>query len=80
MVLPLLLLHLAATVPAAGPCFLMREVTVIDGTGAPGRTASVRVCAAAGILGVWVNGVQVYDGGKATGAFPGRVLRRQEGR
>jgi N-acyl-D-amino-acid deacylase len=32
--------------------------------------------AAAGILGVWVNGVQVYDGEKATGAFPGRVLRR----
>ncbi|HEY7213963.1 MAG TPA: D-aminoacylase [Thermoanaerobaculia bacterium] len=32
--------------------------------------------AAAGILGVWVNGVEVYDGEKATGAFPGRVLRR----
>jgi len=32
--------------------------------------------AAAGILGVWVNGVQVYDQGKATGALPGRVLRR----
>jgi N-acyl-D-amino-acid deacylase len=32
--------------------------------------------ASAGILGVWVNGIQVYDGGKATGAFPGRVLRR----
>lgn len=31
---------------------------------------------AAGILGVWVNGVQVYDHGKATGALPGRVLRR----
>lgn len=34
--------------------------------------------ASAGILGVWVNGVQVYDGEKATGAFPGRVLRRSQ--
>jgi N-acyl-D-amino-acid deacylase len=32
--------------------------------------------AAAGIVGVWVNGVQVLDRGKATGALPGRVLRR----
>ncbi len=30
----------------------------------------------AGILGVWVNGVRVLDQGKATGALPGRVLRR----
>ena len=30
----------------------------------------------AGIAGVWVNGVQVYGDGKATGALPGRVLRR----
>ncbi len=31
---------------------------------------------AAGIAGVWVNGVQVLDQGKATGALPGHVLRR----
>ncbi|HEV8583030.1 MAG TPA: D-aminoacylase [Thermoanaerobaculia bacterium] len=31
---------------------------------------------AAGIAGVWVNGVRVLDQGKATGALPGRVLRR----
>ncbi|HEX7185590.1 MAG TPA: D-aminoacylase, partial [Thermoanaerobaculia bacterium] len=30
----------------------------------------------AGIVGVWVNGAQVYSQGKATGALPGRVLRR----
>jgi len=32
--------------------------------------------ASAGIAGVWVNGVQVLDHGKGTGALPGRVLRR----
>ncbi|MGH8249263.1 MAG: serine hydrolase [Steroidobacteraceae bacterium] len=30
-----------------------------------------------GIRKVWVNGVVVFDGGKATGAFPGQGLRRQ---
>jgi N-acyl-D-amino-acid deacylase len=29
-----------------------------------------------GILGVWVNGVRVYDGNTATGALPGQVIRR----
>ncbi len=29
-----------------------------------------------GIVGVWVNGERVLEGGKATGARPGRVLRR----
>ena len=29
-----------------------------------------------GIRKVWVNGVLVYTGGRATGAHPGRVLRR----
>jgi len=29
-----------------------------------------------GIRRVWVNGVVVFDGAKATGAFPGRVVRR----
>ena len=31
---------------------------------------------AAGIERVWVNGSLVYENGKATGAHPGRVLRR----
>jgi len=31
---------------------------------------------AEGILRVWVNGEEVYSGGTATGALPGRVLRR----
>jgi len=30
----------------------------------------------AGIRGVWVNGEQVWDGARATGLHPGRVLRR----
>jgi N-acyl-D-amino-acid deacylase len=30
-----------------------------------------------GIRTVWVNGEVVYDGGAATGRFPGRVLRRE---
>ena len=30
----------------------------------------------AGILGVWVNGQRVVDGGAVTGARPGRVIRR----
>ena len=30
-----------------------------------------------GIARVWVNGTLVYHDGKATGAFPGRVLRRE---
>ena len=30
-----------------------------------------------GITTVWVNGVAVYDKGKATGDYPGQVLRRQ---
>ncbi|MFY7963083.1 MAG: N-acyl-D-amino-acid deacylase family protein [Elsteraceae bacterium] len=34
--------------------------------------------AAAGILQVWVNGQSVWREGKATGARPGRALRRQE--
>jgi len=29
-----------------------------------------------GIQGTWVNGVQVYSAGQATGARPGKVLRR----
>jgi N-acyl-D-amino-acid deacylase len=29
-----------------------------------------------GIARVWVNGQLVFDAGKATGARPGRVLRR----
>jgi len=32
---------------------------------------------AEGIERVWVNGVQVYGGGRTTGSFPGKVLRRQ---
>jgi len=31
----------------------------------------------AGIARTWVNGVEVFRGGRATGARPGRVLRRQ---
>lgn len=31
----------------------------------------------AGVVTVWVNGVAVYDRGTATGARPGRVLRRE---
>ncbi|MEO7973616.1 MAG: D-aminoacylase, partial [Thermoanaerobaculia bacterium] len=31
---------------------------------------------ATGIERVWVNGALVYEGGKATGAHPGKVLRR----
>jgi N-acyl-D-amino-acid deacylase len=31
---------------------------------------------AAGIRSVWVNGELVYDGGRATGKRPGRVIRR----
>ena len=30
-----------------------------------------------GIAGTWVNGVQVYAGGRVTGARPGKVLRRR---
>ncbi len=36
--------------------------------------------AAEGILRVWVNGVEVYAGGRTTDAFPGEVLRRQASR
>ena len=32
-----------------------------------------------GIDGVWVNGVQVYVNGQATGARPGAILRHQSG-
>jgi N-acyl-D-amino-acid deacylase len=32
--------------------------------------------AAAGIVRVWTNGVEVYRDGQATGARPGMVLRR----
>jgi N-acyl-D-amino-acid deacylase len=32
---------------------------------------------ATGVAKVWVNGTLVYEGGKATGARPGRVLRRE---
>ncbi len=32
-----------------------------------------------GVLGVWVNGVRVYDGSRPTGARPGRILRRGGG-
>jgi N-acyl-D-aspartate/D-glutamate deacylase len=31
----------------------------------------------AGVVGVWVNGVRVADGGVHTGARPGQVLRRR---
>jgi N-acyl-D-amino-acid deacylase len=31
-----------------------------------------------GIESVWVNGVVVYEGGKATGRRPGRVIRRRD--
>lgn len=31
---------------------------------------------ASGILGVWVNGVRVWEGGNVTGAYPGRFLKR----
>ena len=31
---------------------------------------------ATGVKGVWVNGIQVWDGAKATGATPGRMLAR----
>jgi N-acyl-D-amino-acid deacylase len=31
---------------------------------------------AAGVTGVWVGGVRVWDGGKSTGAVPGRMLTR----
>lgn len=42
-------------------------------TDAPNATA-------VGIRGVWVNGVQVWDGSDPTGARPGRVLRRSRSR
>jgi N-acyl-D-amino-acid deacylase len=29
-----------------------------------------------GITGVWVNGISVWDGSKATGAHPGRAVLR----
>ena len=31
---------------------------------------------AAGVLGVWVNGGKIWDGMRATGDRPGRVLHR----
>jgi len=31
-----------------------------------------------GIATVWVNGTVVFDGGKTTGHFPGRIIRRQD--
>jgi N-acyl-D-aspartate/D-glutamate deacylase len=33
---------------------------------------------AVGIKTVWVNGEEVYDGAKTTGAYPGRALRREK--
>ncbi|HEY7214259.1 MAG TPA: hypothetical protein VIC28_06495, partial [Thermoanaerobaculia bacterium] len=33
-----------ATAQSANPCWLIRDVTLVDGTGTPGRAASVRVC------------------------------------
>jgi N-acyl-D-amino-acid deacylase len=35
---------------------------------------------AVGIRSVWVNGQAVYEQGRTTGAFPGRVLRRVDRR
>jgi N-acyl-D-amino-acid deacylase len=32
---------------------------------------------ASGILKTWVNGELVYSGGKATGAHPGQIIRRE---
>ena len=39
-------------------------------------TTQIPDAMSAGIVRVWVNGVQVLNGGKATGALPGRPLRR----
>jgi N-acyl-D-amino-acid deacylase len=56
----------------AADLVLFDPATVIDrATIADPRARSV------GIRTVWVNGEVVYDGGAATGRFPGRVLRRE---
>ncbi len=39
-------------------------------------TPTAPMAASTGIRGVWVNGVSVYDGTRATGARPGRTVRR----
>ncbi|MEM7513874.1 MAG: D-aminoacylase, partial [Bacteroidota bacterium] len=32
---------------------------------------------ASGISSVWVSGVKVYENSRATGKFPGRILKRE---
>jgi N-acyl-D-amino-acid deacylase len=51
---------------------LFDPVTVADGSTIENPSAS-----SIGIRQVWVNGVSVYVNGKASGAYPGRVLRRK---
>ena len=69
---------------------LIRGATVYDGTRRPGRVAdggvsqekvtevgNIKEKAKTGVHGVWVNGVQVFDGRGYAGlkSGPGRVLR-----
>ena len=39
-------------------------------------TSKTRSALSVGIEKVWVNGIAVWDGGKATGAYPGKGIRR----
>ena len=53
------------------------DVVVFDPAGVTDRaTFEQPVQASEGISGVWVNGQQVWDGQRATGALPGEVLSR----
>jgi N-acyl-D-amino-acid deacylase len=49
------------------------------GTVADRATTSNPTALAVGIARVWVNGEVVYANGRATGQFPGRVIRRETG-
>lgn len=57
---------------AAADLVLFDPASVMDNA-TPARPEAL----SSGILAVWVNGEQVYAEGKATGARPGQVLRRQ---
>jgi N-acyl-D-amino-acid deacylase len=47
------------------------------GTVADRATLADPHAVSSGIRTVWVNGVVVYDNGKASGAFPGKVIKRE---
>jgi N-acyl-D-aspartate/D-glutamate deacylase len=54
---------------------VVRGGLVVDGSGAPARTADIVI--EGGYVATYVPGQRVLDGGVDTGVRPGRVLRRR---